>query len=307
MLTLAVAVCGLLASGVILIATGMNVRLDQAGPAAAMIVTLMIAHAFYSLVRDEKRLALLTGGLGLFIILSMNAAIVAHAGMRLKRPLIDSVLAGLDGSIGCDTPALVLLAAKAPWLSGMLGFIYSTTVPAVIATVLWLAFAREDKRLWQFVFVCGCGALVSAGFSVAFPAMANFVHAGLTPDKVPGLPAGSGRFFLSSVDYFRNGSNPVFDAAQLSGVVTFPSYHAVMALAVASAVLPNVTLRPFVVCWAALVLVSTVPIGGHYLVDIAGGAALFLMLVAMSEGVSRSAGQPHPTAAADGLHQPTAA
>ncbi|MCX7285943.1 MAG: phosphatase PAP2 family protein [Novosphingobium sp.] len=277
-LTVWVAMAGLALSAALLAYVGMHLRADQAVPAAAMLCALLAAHLWYGTAGRDARLGLIAGAFALLIALSLHAAIVAHAGMRLNRPLVDDALATVDKAIGFDTPGVVLLFARTPGLASALGFVYSTTVPAVFLAVLALSITGKAAQTWRLLFIYGAGALASALFSVGWPALANFVHAGLSQQQVPGLPEGSGRFFLASVDYFRNGTSAVFDAARLSGVVTFPSFHAVMALAVAHAAWPYRHLRLAASVWAALVLVSTIPIGGHYLVDVAGGAGLFLVL-----------------------------
>ena len=69
--------------------------------------------------------------------------------------------------------------------------------------------------------------------------------------------------------------------SHLEGVVTFPSFHAITALLIAHAWrgLPGATLFKI---WAALVIVSAVPIGGHYVIDLVVGAALWGVFAAIA-------------------------
>jgi membrane-associated phospholipid phosphatase len=65
----------------------------------------------------------------------------------------------------------------------------------------------------------------------------------------------------------------VIDPTQLAGVATFPSFHTALALMTAAAWRDVPTIRAAMFAWQALVIVSTIPIGGHYVVDLIAGAA----------------------------------
>jgi membrane-associated phospholipid phosphatase len=57
-------------------------------------------------------------------------------------------------------------------------------------------------------------------------------------------------------------------------LITFPSFHVVLTVLAAAALWPLRPLRWPVVCWAALIVISTVATGIHYAVDVAGGLAV---------------------------------
>ncbi|MFN3551857.1 MAG: phosphatase PAP2 family protein, partial [Novosphingobium meiothermophilum] len=79
----------------------------------------------------------------------------------------------------------------------------------------------------------------------------------------------------------------VFDLAKVEGIVTFPSFHMVMAL-MAPYALRGAGLASMVAfVWAALVTVSSIVIGGHYVVDLLGGAVTWVAAIGWARSADR--------------------
>ena len=64
------------------------------------------------------------------------------------------------------------------------------------------------------------------------------------------------------------------DVTNRDGLITFPSFHVLLALLAAAALWPVRYLRWPVVVWASLIVISTVTTGIHYSVDVFGGLAM---------------------------------
>lgn len=122
-----------------------------------------------------------------------------------------------------------------------------------------------------------------------YPAIGNIAHSGLGWLAGAGLPSGSGIYHLEAVTAYREGTGVLLDIRKLEGVVTFPSFHMIMALAVAYGFRTTRWLAWPMAGWCALVAVSTVPIGGHYVVDLIGGTALWCACLALARRVPVSA------------------
>ena len=236
-------------------------------------------HTLYGKFRPVLRLSLLTGSLALLIAAACGSSLIAHVGMRFRMPLRDEALAAADRLLGIDTPALALAFTRYPQLSEILARLSDTTVPAVFLTASALSLSGRARRGWVLVLGYAAGLLICCTISVIAPATANFVYAGLTAHDLAGLPSGSGVFHMKAVHYFRDGESLIVDAGKFAGVVTFPSFHTMMALIVAYAWRGIRPVSFAASIWAALVLVSTVPIGGHYVIDLIAGAALWIAIV----------------------------
>ncbi len=127
---------------------------------------------------------------------------------------------------------------------------------------------------------------VAAVISVFAPALGNIVHSGQAGLVGKGLPAGSGIYHLNAVAAYRDGGAQVLDVSKLEGVVTFPSFHAVMGIVLAWA-LRGGWIGLAAGIWCVLVGISTVPIGGHYVVDVVAGAVLWCAIMATARAMER--------------------
>jgi membrane-associated phospholipid phosphatase len=273
---------GLLASCMVLIGAGMTVTAPPLLGFLLLVALLFWAHRAYSGQRDDPRLALMTGALAIMIASAVFAGIVANAGLRLRYPLFDQHLAAVDRFFGIDTPALVIWTAERPMLSGLLGWAYSSIFPLAFATAIWMGLRQRQQRVWELALGFAACIELAAIISVFTPALGNIVNAGLGKLAGHGLPVGAGVYHLHAVAAYRDGSGSVLDARQLEGVVTFPSFHMVMAIIVAYAFRGTGLIGRLIAAWCVLVAVSTVPIGGHYVVDLAGGGLLWLGAMALA-------------------------
>jgi membrane-associated phospholipid phosphatase len=83
---------------------------------------------------------------------------------------------------------------------------------------------------------------------------------------------------LEVLHAIRNSSRMVINPMELYGLVTFPSFHTAMALMTAAAWRDDRYLRWPMFIWNALVILSTLPIGGHYVVDVIAGALTWFLV-----------------------------
>jgi membrane-associated phospholipid phosphatase len=236
---------------------------------------LLLLHVVYARYRPVPVVALTTGSFFLMIGSALLAGIIANAGMRLRYPLIDLQLVMADRALGMDAAAITLAIAGQPWIAQTLGIAYGSIFPLAFLTAVALAVRGRTARLGELTLCFGGGILLSAIASVFYPALGSTHQAGLDHLSGRALPTGSGIYHLHAVAVYRDGIDPLLDLHKLEGVVTFPSFHMVMALAVAYAFRSTGVLGWVVSAWCALVVISTIPIGGHYVIDLVAGTAVW--------------------------------
>lgn len=264
----------------ILDATEMTLALTSAVPLLFCTVLLAAAHLRYRCSAPDVRLAMATGALAMLICAGMLAGIISNAGLRLRRPLIDDLLSTLDTRIGVDTAQLVLAFSGYARELQVLAFAYSSTLPLCFIVILCLAVRGQVERAWEAAGSFSVCIVGSSLFGAIYPAIGNFWHANLDATTVVGLPRGSGTFYLPAFVALYDGTDPVLDLTRLEGVVTFPSFHFVMALILGWAMRGNGLLSWVMIFWSATIAASTIPIGGHYVVDLLGGFALWIAVIA---------------------------
>ena len=257
----------------VLLASGMKLVVGAFLPLMAATILLLATHIFYRHLRPDPRLQLCSGVLGMMIAASLLAAIISHGGLRLRYPWIDGSLAAIDAFMGIDTPALALALALDPLWSNLLNIAYVSSFPAAFFTALALGACEKDQRAWELAASFSSCIIGASTFAVFFPALGNMVHHGI--DMVEGLPSGAGNYHLKAVAYFRDGRNTALDLSQFSGIVTMPSFHMVMALLVPHALRGTSFAVWTATLWSVLITISTIGIGGHYIVDLFAGAGLW--------------------------------
>ncbi len=241
-------------------------------------------HVIYTRWRPDPLIGPIAGGLAVITWAGLVSGMTALAALRTGAPLVDPSLARTDAIIGLHTPTLVIWVAHHTVIAALLSVAYKSTVPLVFATVMLLGLTRHDHQMWELCFLFAATGPVCASINAAAPAIAAFTYYGIQPDSLALLPTGAGRFHLPIFVAYHSRILNAVDVRQLEGVVTFPSFHTIMALTTAYALRNHGALSALAWAWCSLTLVSTIPIGGHYATDVIGGAAVWAIFTTAIQG-----------------------
>jgi hypothetical protein len=263
-----------------LVAFSIPVEAQSCLVALGMMAFLGGSYIVYGVWRPAPTLSHLCGALGVIACTGGMAGIVSLIGLRYGAPLIDGQLAGLDHALGVETPNVLRVVAAHPFWSRLLGIAYEGSFPLLGGTLIMLAVTRRFEQLWTLAFVFAATVLACTMVSVFVPARGAFAHFGYPAEIIDRLPAGAGTYHLTKFDYYRQHPNPFISFAQLQGVVTFPSFHCCLALMTIAACRGVRLLAQASLAWNVLVIVSTLPVGGHYAIDLPAGTALWLVATA---------------------------
>ncbi|MGJ5041645.1 phosphatase PAP2 family protein [Bradyrhizobium sp. HKCCYLRH1062] len=238
---------------------------------------LLTVHVVYRRWRPSPVLSNLCGALLAMLLSGAVAGIISLVGLRNNATFIDADLARWDRAAGFDLPAVVAWAAANPAWSQLLSVTYDSSFPLLFGLSVLLAIVRRFDHLWILTFVFASTIVACASISVIWPAKGAFAFFGYPASLLEHLPIGAGTYHLSKLEYFRNEASPLLSFANLQGVVTFPSFHCCLALMIISASRHLRWLFPISLIWNSLVIASTVPIGGHYAIDLPCGAVVWLV------------------------------
>jgi membrane-associated phospholipid phosphatase len=248
---------------------------------SAVFAMLCALHLVYRSIRVDPFLSVITGAIAILCWCGMMGGVIGVTALRTGAPLIDAALARADAAIGMDTRHFVEWVAHYPEVGWLLALAYQSSSALIFLAVVGLSWAGRFDRVWELCFVfCGtltAGVLISA----MFPALGAFPYYGTPAAVLEALPVGSGVYHLAKFNAYRSGAVSTIDFLQLNGVLTFPSFHTCMALMTAFAFRGMRALGWAMVGWNALVVISTVPIGGHYMIDLLAGGALWALFVAV--------------------------
>lgn len=202
--------------------------------------------------------------------------LVSCTGLRLGLPLADPLLARSDALVGFDVSRVSSFVAGEPALSWLLHLAYNASAPLCAAAVAWHLFRKDRLAMWRVVATLVVAMQIVAIVSVLFPAQGATVWMGLDVLQGNGLPHGAGTYFTTAFAHFYSGSDLLVRREDMNGIVCFPSFHTVMALVILQS-FAHSPLKWLALPWSVLTIVSTVPMGGHYVIDLAGGVLVWLV------------------------------
>jgi membrane-associated phospholipid phosphatase len=231
----------------------------------------------------KERLADMLEGFGIWSLIGMSGIALAIALTATPVPLADDLLASMDRGMGFEFASAV--SAVPEWLKLPLAWSYAsfTVQPLILLAVL--SFSERRIAGWRLL----CGLIIALMLTLAIyplvPAVAAYAHFGMVPDEAFGGKAAIA--YAPAIEAIRAGER-LISRDMLVGYVTFPSFHAAAATLFARAAWEVPWLR-----WSGLILnllmaVSTIPVGGHYLIDVVGGVGIALLAIWLS---SRCIGQ----------------
>jgi hypothetical protein len=198
----------------------------------------------------------------LWLIFSAGGAILTYAAATRDGPLYDQQLAAIDRALGFDWGACLALVNGHPAVKTVLWACYSSLFSQIILSVAWFTWIGWPQRNAELLANASLALLLTTAIFCLFPAFGPGVG-------VPGFELA----YVDDLTGLRNGTLPSLDVMLLKGVITFPSFHAVLAVLFVWSHRGSVSLVPA----AALNTVMLLAIpreGGHYLIDIFGGLAV---------------------------------
>src|SRR5262249_51301759 len=139
----------------------------------------------------------------------------------------------------------------------------------------------RPERIRALIATSIIALLLVIAVSAVAPAADAYYYWRLShPELIDEIPIG---------DHFaiRAGVLHEIDLRRLQGLVTFPSYHIVLALLFIWAVRGIKWLLPLSLAFNAIVVVSTLSAGGHYMIDAPGGLVVTVIAIALHRAAVR--------------------
>lgn len=256
----------------------------------AIVIFLIVAAAYQGLARVMP-LARRGAGIAIDLTLSLIQIVVilkivaplsylaARAGASL--PLADPALAWLDATLfGFDWSTAARWVAARPGLQHVLSQAYFSLQPQAMVLLACGSLLHPKARNAEFIWIVVVSSVVTIVVSALVPAL--------------GKTGQIGPEYRAVVELIRVGGWHVFSYDKVEGIVTFPSFHTTLALLYIyiAGRLHRGLLTVFVPL-NVVMLLAVSSIGGHYLVDIAGGAAVAAVSIIIVRSRLRDKAQRH--------------
>jgi len=201
---------------------------------------------------------------GLWLCFPAFAALLSYLCIAIGMPLQDRPLAAADSVLGFDWLAWEAFMTRHPLFHIAQGLAYFSLIWQALLSIAILALWRPGHRNPELLTGMLAGILLTLLFATLMPALGPAAMLGRVPDWLPTLLA------LRS---------PAPGPLGYTGIITFPSFHTVMAILFVHAHRGiRWTFPPLVV--VNLLLLAGIPLwGGHYLIDVVAGAAVALLAI----------------------------
>jgi hypothetical protein len=253
------------------VAAGIGFQPRQLGYVVLIVVGALALSAFYTFMRPDERVARLFRAAIELFLLSFLCGSLSYAATSLNRPLWDDVFIAWDQALGFDWRHWLDVLNEHPKINLVLALAYHSMWPQLVLVIVALVTVRDYRRLDVFLLAFGFSAVITVVIAGFMPALSPLAHFAITPADHPNIVLAVPREFEAQALALRDGSMRLIELGEAQGLVTFPSFHTVVAVLLLLGFRHVPYLR-----WVSLVLnvlmLISIPIeGSHYLVDLIAG------------------------------------
>ncbi|MFV0298390.1 MAG: phosphatase PAP2 family protein [Hyphomicrobiaceae bacterium] len=221
----------------------------------------------------------LAPAVAVMLYLASSLVALSYLAASTAFPFQDAKFVAMDEALGFDWLGWLAVINSHVYIAKTLSFAYFTQLVVVQAVLVLLAFTNQIEEMWAFVVQFALAAVGAILISMVIPAIGATEFHATSSALLSNLDPLAGRYHLETFLGLRSGQVNAIDFEHAKGLVTFPSFHTAMAILTTYAVRK--------IRWAfwpmavlnALIIVSTLHVGGHYFVDLLGGGVLMLAVI----------------------------
>jgi membrane-associated phospholipid phosphatase len=232
---------------------------------------MLIAAAGYCRWRPLPKLSDFSE-LAIWSVLTTNVlSLLIQLAGRSNSPLQDQALAAIDARMHFNTAYFVHAVAKIPLLHLSTAIVYASLPVLIIGAILLPPFYGNVTASRRYVLYIIFSAIVTAALFALWPAAGPWTTQDFHPSKDQAA--------VTAYLMLLKAHAPAVIDTENAGIVSFPSYHVVLAILSAFALSTIRSIR--IPAWILVVLIgiSTILTGWHYAIDIAGGIVVAIFTI----------------------------
>jgi hypothetical protein len=189
----------------------------------------------------------------------------------------DAALARIDRALGVEVPEVLRVMERHPSLRRILAVCYDVLLPFMTIAIILPPLCGKSQRAREYLIA----GVVSAALGLSLFALVPAVG----PWTEYGYPARPDQQRCAEIlNSLRTEAEPTLVFSNTDGIVALPSFHTILAILAAFALWPIPYVRWPASLLAALITLSTLTTGWHYVVDVLAGIAV----AALACGVARA-------------------
>lgn len=242
----------------------------------------------YAGPRAVPRLALFAQlGLRLILLTATAETLNMLLDAQVKLPLWDSRFAAADAAMGLNWADLASWVSAHPLMNAAFNISYAALGPEFIILISLLALTGRSTAAISFWRLFAVTALGTVFLGVLLPAAGPFVWF-----HEPGAMSVP---YVRQYAALRSGEMRNIDLSSAQGLVSFPSFHACLAVLCMRASRAFGGALSWLLYGLNVLIIAAAPtVGGHYFVDILGGIALAFGAILVMEFGARAGGVLSP-------------
>ncbi|RLP22275.1 phosphatase PAP2 family protein [Mesorhizobium sp. YM1C-6-2] len=221
--------------------------------------------------RASASIRLMLVAVTVFVPMTFATTLFMFLASATSAPLTDAYLAEMDRVMGFDWIAFHQ-AMSGPITSPVLIFAYHALGPQVPLVLLYHSVMLKRRRIIEFLVLLAVAGVPTAIGMYLFPAAGAYSFYQIDPGQ---FSAHAGMWHYDLLLRLRAGEPFEYLVTHPAGLTTFPSFHTALGLLIIYSLrhAPKVILLPVAAVNAAMI-VSTLPEGGHYLIDVIAGVVV---------------------------------
>ncbi len=247
-----------------------------------------VGYAYYKAhwaAKPDPRVVFILGSTGQVLLIPVLMTPMTYVAAAANLPLVDAPLMAFDRALGLDWLAYFNFIESHVALRWATVAAYLMIGWPVFGVPIVLGATRRYRRLQEFTLAFAIALVVTTAISVFTPAMGTYDFLHLTTDPNVSTPAAY-LDQLRDLPMVRDGSLRHLGMTKLTGIVTFPSFHAAAAVLYLWALWPVRWFRPIAVAANIAMLLATPLGGGHYFVDVFAGIAIATAAILAAQRVA---------------------
>lgn len=259
------------------------VAVDVTGVAQtlAIVAALLSLRAGYVLLRPDAQIihTLLENGAGIIAYTAILAP-VSYVCARNSLPLFNDAFQAADLALGYDWHFWADFENGVPALSLVLRTAYASILPQTVLVLTLLPVIGDGQRGFSFIRASLIAAIVACAGSYAMPAA---------------MPEAVDTAWYGHWSELRTTAPFSVSLSEMEGIITFPSFHAAVAVLLLHAVRGLGIVTVVFGIAEILMLISTTTYGHHYFCDVLAGIAVAVGAIWLTFHLDRRFPATRPT------------
>jgi membrane-associated phospholipid phosphatase len=249
------------------------------------------AAAYYKAHKRDPKVIFILGSTGQLLLVPVIMTPMTYIAASAGLPLQDAHLAALDRALGFNWSAYYdLISAHPTWVAvAMLA--YTMIGWPLFGVPIALGLTRRYRRLQEFTLAFALALIVTTAITALVPAVGIYdAHSFTRSDAA--FASESYLQHLHDFPLLRDGGLRHLELTKLTGIVTFPSFHAAAAAVYLWALWSVWWMRPIALLANGGMLLATPFIGGHYFIDVFAGIAVAVAAIAAAQAIMNYLARP---------------